>query len=368
MKLASLALVLPLVTAACSAPGRGADDPASSGAAATATPSDVSGADGPAPAGEPTVVAEGLDAPWSVLRLEDWTLVSQRDAGNVMSVSPDGDVREAVRVDGVSPSGEGGLLGLARATVDEQDWLYAYYTSGTDNRIVRYELSLGDRPVIGEREDVLTGIPRSSNHNGGRIAFGPDGKLYATTGDAGQSDAAQDPGSLAGKILRLEPDGSVPADNPGDSPVYSLGHRNPQGLAWDEGGQLWAAEFGQDTYDELNKIVPGGNYGWPEVEGAGAGPEGQFEEPAQTWATSEASPSGLANVGGRLFLAGLGGQRLFGVAADGASARQYLVDEVGRIRDVGEGPDGTLWVLTNNTDGRGQAREGDDQLLQYRLS
>jgi glucose/arabinose dehydrogenase len=220
---------------------------------------------------------------------------------------------------------------------------------------------------LGEPEVVLDGIARASNHNGGRIAFGPDGMLYATTGDAAIPDLSQDPDSLNGKILRMTPEGAVPADNPTPgSLVYSLGHRNPQGLAWDDDGQLWAAEFGQNTWDEFNRIEPGANYGWPVVEGQG-GVEG-YVDPVLQWATSEASPSGLAYVEGTFFLAALRGERVWAIDVDdagAATATPWFVGEYGRIRDVAAGPDGSLWFLTSNT-GR-SPRDGDDRLLQVAL-
>jgi glucose/arabinose dehydrogenase len=219
---------------------------------------------------------------------------------------------------------------------------------------------------------VLDGIAKAGNHNGGRIAFGPDGMLYATVGDAGRPDAAQDADALNGKILRMTPTGGVPDDNPfPGSLVYSLGHRNPQGLAWDDDGQLWAAEFGQDTWDEFNRIEPGGNYGWPIVEGTGDG-SGDFLDPWAQWPTDDASPSGLTYIDGTFFLAGLGGQRLWAIYVDEqqgtADPVAWFAGEYGRLRDVAAGPDDTLWVMTNNTDGRGSPRPGDDRILQVRLT
>ena len=330
------------------------------------------------PAGTPTPIASGLDAPWSIARLESGsTLVSERDTALIKEIGTDGSVREVGRIDGVAPRGEGGLLGIA--PLDPGPWLYAYYTSETDNRAVRMPLEGSPGTYsLGAQENVITGIPKAGNHNGGRVAFGPDGALYVTAGDASDGDSAQDPGSLAGKILRLSPDGSVPGDNPtAGSPVYSLGHRNPQGIAWDADGQLWASEFGQNRWDELNVIVPGGNYGWPVVEGQGTA-DG-FINPVYQWPTSDASPSGLAITRGTIFMAGLGGENLWviypgapvsedGEFTDGEiTAVDYFRGEYGRIRDVTAGPDGSLWMLTNNTDGRGTPREGDDKLLQVEL-
>lgn len=318
----------------------------------------------------PTVggtVAEGLQAPWGIAFLPDGSaLVSERDTARVQRVSPDGVVEPVGAVPGVDPGGEGGLLGIALRLEGTQPQLYAYLTAAQDNRVVRMDYT---GTGLGAPEVVLEGIPKGRVHNGGRIAFGPDDMLYVATGDSSDTGLAQDPGSLGGKILRVAPDGEPAPGNPSEgSPVWTLGHRNVQGLAFDTSGRLWASEFGQDTYDELNLIQPGGNYGWPDVEGA-AGQPG-FVEPVATWSTDEASPSGLAVAGGSVWMAGLRGQRLWQVPLpDGvAGAPRSLLDgELGRLRDVAEAPDGSLWVLTNNTDGRGDPREGDDRIVRVGL-
>lgn len=322
-------------------------------------------------AGAPVDVVTGLSAPWSVVPLPDGSaLLSERDRARLLELTADGAVREIGGVPGAAPLGEGGVLGLAidPAGFADDPSVYVAVTTSGDNRILRLALDgpAGSR-TLGAVEEVLTGIPASRTHNGGRLAFGPDGMLYATTGDAGDPSRAQDPASLAGKILRLTPDGEVPADNPTPgSYVYSLGHRNPQGLAWDQGGRLWAAEFGQNTWDELNRIDPGANYGWPIVEGVGG--DARFVDPVQQWPTSEASPSGLAIVGDTLFLASLRGQRLWQVDLDDPGrSTPLLVGELGRLRDAVAAPDGSLWLLTNNTDGRGEPRAGDDRLVSVSL-
>ena len=318
------------------------------------------------PTGDPQTVVAGLDAPWSMVRLPSGsTLISLRDSGVIEELPVNGALRVVATVPGVVHEGEGGLLGLEY--VDEGGtWLYAYFTSDSDNRIQRFELKGGPGSYsLGAGQDILTGLQKGQNHNGGRIKLGPDGKLYATVGDATNTDNAQDLGSLNGKILRMNLDGSVPADNPfPNSLVWSYGHRNPQGLAWDENGQLWAAEFGQDTWDEFNIIKAGSNYGWPVVEGIGGDPN--YVDPIIQWATDDASPSGLARVGSTFFLAGLGGERLWVI--QGNTATQYYVSTYGRIRDVIAGPNGTLWMLTNNTDGRGDPQDGDDRILQVTLA
>jgi len=377
---------------ACSAgaprPSASTSTPAQPTPAATATPTAAPAPPAPVrPVGDPVVIAEGLDAPWSVLRLPSGaTLISERDTALVRELLPDGSLRDAGTVADVVPNGEGGLLGLAflpanaegtfetatavpaDPTAAEADagWVYAYFTAASENRIVRMPLtgsagSLG----LGAAEPVLGGIPAAGNHNGGRIAFGPDGLLYATAGDAGDSANAQDLGSLGGKILRMTPIGDVPADNPFGTLVYSYGHRNPQGIAWDSTGRLWASEFGQNSWDELNQITAGGNYGWPEVEGIGD-TEG-FINPVQQWSTDDASPSGLAIVNDTLFLASLRGERLWRVDPSTGTVDEWFTNSYGRLRDVLSGPGGTLWFVTNNTDGRGNPAPGDDRLYQVQV-
>ena len=319
------------------------------------------------PVGDPVVIAEGLDAPWSILRLPNGaTLISERDTALVRELLPDGSLRDAATVAGVVPNGEGGLLGLAYLPEDS-GWVYAYFTAASDNRIVRMPLTGTAGSVgLGEPETVLTGIPAAGNHNGGRLGFGPDGMLYATAGDAGNTGNAQNLDSLGGKILRMTPTGEVPADNPFGTLVYSYGHRNPQGLAWDSAGQLWASEFGQNTWDELNLITAGANYGWPEVEGIGQTPG--FTDPVQQWSTNEASPSGLASVGDTLFLAALRGERMWRVDSSTGTVDDWFVNSFGRLRDVVSGPGSTLWFVTNNTDGRGSPSPGDDRLYQVQVA
>ncbi|TFD63595.1 PQQ-dependent sugar dehydrogenase [Cryobacterium ruanii] len=330
------------------------------------------------PVGEPVVIASGLEAPWSILRLPDGaTLISERDTTRVRELLPDGSVREAGTVAAAQPNGEGGLLGLA-FLADEtapggDGWIYAYFSTATDNRIER--MPLAGPPgshSLGPPALVLDSIPRAGNHNGGRIAFGPDGLLYATAGDAGNPANAQNLDVLGGKILRLTPTGAVPEDNPFGTRVYSFGHRNPQGLAWDSRGQLWASEFGQNTWDELNRIVPGGNYGWPLVEGQAGDPA--YIDPKRQWSTDQASPSGIAIVNDTIFMASLRGERLWSIpitAAAGSSTAtptEWFVNSFGRLRDVVSGPAGTLWFVTNNTDGRGSPAAGDDRLLQVTVT
>jgi glucose/arabinose dehydrogenase len=337
----------------------------------TPAPSPAPVGDGVQPRGDATVLASDLTTPWSVIRVDSGSaLISERDTAVVKELTAAGDVREVGRVAGVEPGGEGGLLGLAM-NPDDDGWLYAYTTAASDNRVVRLRLEGGPGTYgFGATEVVLSGLPKSGNHNGGRIAFGPDGMLYITAGDAGEPERAQDLDYLGGKILRVTAEGDVPHDNPfDDSPVYTLGHRNPQGIAWNDNGDLFATEFGQNTWDEFNAIVAGSNYGWPIVEGR-EGEEG-FVDPLVQWSTAEASPSGLAYIDGTFFVAALRGERVWAIYGDGAqgddSAVAWFEGEHGRIRHVTEGDDGSLWILTSNTDGNGDHRDDADQLLVYEL-
>jgi glucose/arabinose dehydrogenase len=304
--------------------------------------------------GTPAEVAGGLSVPWGLAPLADGAaLVSERDTALLKQVAPDGRVDTLGQVPGVVPGGEGGLMGIALSPGFASDRLvYAYLTAGSDNRVVRFSVDGG---WVGPVTPVLTGIPKARIHNGGRIAFGPDGLLYAGTGDAGDTSRAQDRGSLGGKILRITPDGGVPGDNPfPGSPVWSLGHRNVQGLGFDAAGRLYASELGQNSFDEVNVIRPGANYGWPVVEGRGG--DGRYVDPVVTWTPEEASPSGATVASGSFFVAALRGQRLWQVPLDGNGGvqepRALFVGEFGRQRAVAEMPDGALWVLTNESPGR----------------
>jgi glucose/arabinose dehydrogenase len=306
-------------------------------------------------------VATGLDAPWSVVFRDGTPLVSERDSARILELAEDGSARAIGAVEGVTAGGEGGLLGLA---VDHRDRLYAYSTAAGGNRIQRFDVTgTAGSLRLGRPETLIDGLPSAGVHNGGRIAFGPDDLLYATVGDAGQRSIAQDVDSLGGKILRMTPDGDVPDDNPfPGSLVYSYGHRNPQGLAWTDDGTMFASEFGQNTWDELNIITPGANYGWPTVEGI-ADAEA-FTNPVQQWDPGDASPSGIAHADGTVFIANLRGAVLRAVpVADPTTSTDHYGDEYGRIRDVIVTPDNQLWLVTNNTDGRGEPGPDDDRIL-----
>jgi glucose/arabinose dehydrogenase len=325
--------------------------------------------------GEPAVptiaetVATGLRSPWGLAFLPDGSaLVSERDTSRVLRVGASGGVGEVGVVPDVAFGGEGGLLGLAVSPTFSRDrWVYAYHTAPGENRLVRMRLQ-GER--LGPPQLLLGGIPAAEIHNGGRIAFGPDGLLYVGTGDAADTALSPRPDTLAGKVLRLTPTGDVPADNPDPgSPVWSSGHRNVQGLAWGPDGTMYASEFGANTWDELNVIRPGRDYGWPSVEGAGGRPQG-FVDPVVVWPTDQASPSGIAVANGTVFVAALRGQRLWAVPVAGPRAGEpqaSFTGELGRLRTVAVAPDGSLWLVTSNTDGRAVPGEQDDRILRLEL-
>lgn len=324
------------------------------------------------------VVATGLEVPWGLTFLPSGeALVGERTTGRILLLPADGGEPEHVAtLPEVVADGEGGLLGLAVSPQFVHDsFVYAYLTAEEDNRVVRFRLSPdGTEPY--DYQVLVEGIARAGFHDGGGLAFGPDGLLYAGTGDAGDRPAAQDPTSLNGKILRMTATGVPAPDNPDPSSyVFSLGHRNVQGLAWDSRGRLWATEFGQDTWDEVNLIRAGGNYGWPIVEGVAGDTSGRFVDPQVTWRPDEASPSGAAVAPGTdggdvLYVGALRGERLWRIpiTADGLGEPQALLEqEFGRLRTVRLGPDGALWLTTSNRDGRGDPARGDDLVLRYSL-
>lgn len=335
------------------------------------------------PTGTPTGAVDlvtGLTAPWGIAFLPRGdALVTLRDDRRVIEVAPDGSTTpvtgpgaDQLRAT-VVHEGEGGLLGVAvltggsdaagaTATTGDTAEIALYATTATDNRVLRGTLT---GHTLGMLTPILTGIRKAANHDGGRLAVGPDGYLYVTTGDSGDRPLAQDTGSLNGKILRITPDGDPAPDNPfPGSPVWSYGHRNVQGIGWSADGRMFASEFGQDTWDELNLVVKGGNYGWPTVEGIGH--DDRFRDPLVQWHTDQASPSGIAVTPDAVYLAALHGARLWRVplTATGVGTPQALfAGTYGRLRAVAVTPTGDLWVLTNNTDGRGTPKPGDDRIL-----
>jgi glucose/arabinose dehydrogenase len=360
----AVALCVALVLSGCTGDGNGAPSGSVTGTG-PGKPGPVPGTAGPGPTGPgpttgnaaaPQVRARldlQLDIPWAAVFLPNGTaVISERDSALLKAVR-DGRATTIGQVPGDSPGGEGGLLGLERSPIFASDsYLYLYFTSAQDNRIARVKLTEEADGAIkfGGPDIIFTGIPKAGTHNGGRIRFGPDGFLYVGTGDSQRRDQPQDPNALGGKILRLTADGDPAPANPFGNAVYSLGHRNVQGLAWDSEGRLWASEFGPDVNDELNLIVPGGNYGWPAVTGAPHREE--YRDAKVVWpSTADSSPSGLEIVGSTAYLGALRGQRLWTVALSGEEAHApvaHFTREYGRIRDVIRTPDGGFWLLSNN--------------------
>ena len=371
------AMLLAGVLAACggaSQPDDDADD------TSTTQPSDQSPEPSPDESTDPDrgaprvtgTVASGLAVPWGIAFLPDGSaIVTERDTRRVLRLVPnsdggpdaEADVIEIGEIEEAVPEVEAGLLGVAVSpdfSVDKT--LFFYATTAEDNSV--FTVTLQD-DELGEPTPILTGIPKGVIHDGGRLQFGPDGFLYVSTGETGDPGLAQIPSSLAGKILRITPDGDPAPGNPDkDSPVWSLGHRNVQGLAFDDAGRLWASEFGDEIYDELNLVTPGGNYGWPAIEGRGGDPD--YVDPLLTWSTADASPSGLAFADGTLWMAALRGERIWQIPLNGkipGKPVSLLTGEHGRIRTVVPTPDGDLWVATSNRDGRGTPSEDDDRIL-----
>jgi len=321
---------------------------------------------------EPEVIATRLDTPWSLAFLPDNSMLVTQRPGNLRHINSDGKILGDFKVSNVKEFGEGGLLGIALdPDFAKNKFIYLYYTyqlngNETLNRVVRMTF---DQNTLGNTTIVLDAIPGASNHNGGRLKFGPDGFLYISTGDAQEPSRAQDKNSLAGKILRVTPSGEPAPGNPFNNSVYSYGHRNVQGLAWDNQGNLWATEHGrsgvQSGFDELNLIRPGNNYGWPTIEGDKS-QSGMVNPVIHSGSTTTWAPAGVAYLDNSLFFVGLRGQSLYQVNLEGGAVseiRSHLSGEFGRLRDVVVGPDNFLYVLTSNRDGRGRPQADDDRIL-----
>ena len=346
-----------------SADTRTAAPTAASPSPPSGSPSSSPSSSGVASHGDPRAreIASDLKAPWGLVPLKDGSfLINERDARKIIRVD-NGSKSVVKTIDEADPAGEGGLLGLA-ITKDEKT-LFAYYTASDDNRIV--SMSWNGRE-LGTPKVILKGIPKGFIHNGGRMVVGPDGYLYVGTGESGTGRLSQNKDSLGGKILRIRFDGRPAPGNPFDNEVFSYGHRNVQGLAFDDAGRLWASEFGQNRWDELNLITKGSNYGWPVVEGSGD--VRGMTNPKVVWRTSEASPSGLAYWQNSLWMAGLRGQRLWEIPVDGTKTGDPIAHfrgDYGRLRTVQVAADGGSLLLTNsNTDGRGDPTGDDDRLFQ----
>lgn len=321
------------------------------------------------------VIASNLEAPWDIaFTVDDRVFITERDRG-ILSELKDGELKK-IREFAIDNTSEAGLLGVVASPDFASDQrLFIYLTSADDNRVI--SLSLNEPQ---KTQEIITGIPKAAIHNGGRLIFGPDKKLYIGTGDANNKPSSQDQSSLAGKILRLNPDGSIPDDNPfKDSPVYAYGFRNVQGLAFGPHDQLYAAEFGPNKDDEINLVLPGKNYGWPHVTGQAKRDE--FEDPLIVRQPPEASWSGLTYLHdgtikeweGDLFAAALRGQRIWRLtlSEDGKTITDHetlFTKTWGRLRLITQAPDGSLWIITNNRDGRGDPKKGDDHIYRIHLS
>ncbi|MRH43669.1 quinoprotein glucose dehydrogenase [Aquibacillus halophilus] len=314
---------------------------------------------------ETEVTATNLEVPWEIVEFNDTIYVSERP-GSITKVTADGVTRKSVKLEkSLANRSEAGLLGLAfPSSFSENKEAFAYYSyaneQGVFQRIVRIQ-EQSEQWV--ETAVLVDGIPGGQYHQGGRIEIGPDDKLYATTGDATVPNLAQNKDSLAGKILRINQDGTIPNDNPfADSYIYSIGHRNPQGLAWDEKGNLYATEHGNQAHDEINLVQPGNNYGWPEIEGDQQASEmlsPVVQSGNDTWA-----PSGTTFYNGDFYFASLRGEavRKFDVVSE---SQEVVLDGYGRIRDVLATDEG-IYFVTNNTDGRGNPIEQDDRLILWK--
>lgn len=314
------------------------------------------------------VIADKLEVPWGMTFLPDKSaLITERDSGRILSVKPpekkDGkhSVDEVQTLDQIDASGQGGLLGIAASPDYKKDeTVFVYYSTAKDNRIAKLKPG-------GEPDPIVTGIPRGDKYNGGQLAFGPDGYLYASTGDADKPKSAQDKDSLAGKILRMNAKGKAPKDNPfGSSLVYAYGFHNSEGLTWNSGEQLFATDMGDNKADEINKIKAGDNYGWPKAEGKTS--DDSYVSPVATWKPAEATCSGASFADKVLLTACLRGQRLWTVEFTEKGTvvgkpTESLSGELGRLRAVAPAPDGSLWISTSNRDDEGEPRDGDDKIV-----
>ncbi len=318
----------------------------------------------------PTTAVNGLNnlfVPWDLSILGDGRIIFTQRDGKVFIYDPKLSKVDEIYVDfnGLEVLGEGGLLGLAVDPEFEKNMLvYLYYTHSSSgelrNRVDSFEFSKSNLVRVG---NVIDKIPAGEHHNGGRIAFGPDDYLYIATGDTTDSGLAQNIESLAGKILRVNKNGDVPSDNPfGESPIFSLGHRNVQGLAWDSESDLWATEHGADGKDELNRVIKGGNYGWPVVEGS-VEKEG-FIKPvvnseADTWA-----PTGITTNKNNIYFVGLAGRAIYKYDLEQKNLVKYPSNEYGRLREIEyDKARDVFWLLTSNLDGRNKSPHKDDDRL-----
>ncbi len=319
---------------------------------------------------EPSVIVKNLEIPWDIAFLPEGEILITERPGRLLLRKTDGAIKQIQGLPKVRASGESGLLGIAlHPNFNDNHWVYLYFTDGslgsTKCHVERFRL---DGETLTDRKTIIEGIPGAIYHDGGRIAFGPDGMLYITTGDAGNASAAQDLVSLSGKILRVKDDGSIPTDNPFQTAVWSYGHRNPQGLAWDDKGRLWSTEHGrsgiQTGYDELNLIERGANYGWPTIQGD-AKREGMKSPMAHSGPSTTWAPASAVYKDGKILFGGLKDERLYeaDIQTNPPTIKEYFVNAFGRIRTVTIGPDSSLYLTTSNRDGRGTPTSEDDRII-----
>ncbi|SDK30373.1 PQQ-dependent sugar dehydrogenase [Sediminibacillus albus] len=311
-------------------------------------------------------LAEQLEEPWEIVEAGESIYISER-SGAIVEVTDKKQHRKPVELDApLADEPESGLLGLAfPKNFEEEGRAYTYYSYQTEQGVFQRisEIKEMDDHWL-ETKTIVDKIPGGRVHHGGRLEIGPDDKLYATVGDATNESAAQDRNSLSGSILRINQDGSIPEDNPfSGSFIYSWGHRNHQGLAWDEQGNLYATEHGSQAHDEINLIESGSNYGWPEIEGGEQAEN--MESPILHSSDDTWAPSGMDFYQGNFIFASLRGESVRSFNPDNKN-QQVLVEGYGRIRDVLAGGDG-IYFITNNTDGRGNPGKQDDRLLYISL-
>lgn len=325
-----------------------------------------------------SIFSQGLEVPWSLIFLPNGDMLVTERIGRVRLISKDGILKNkpVAVISEVKQIGEGGLLGIVLdPEFPTNNFIYLYFTYAGDgndtlNRVVRYEWKSGptsSETSLGASKVIVDEIPGANNHNGGRIKFGPDDYLYISTGDAQEPSLSQDKNSLAGKILRVTRDGRVVDGNPFGNAVYSYGHRNPQGLAWDDKGNLWETEHGPSgifpncCQDELNKIEIGKNYGWPDI--VGDEKNQRVISPVIHSGKDVWAPGNVEFLDGSLYFTGLRGEALYRYNIQNKKLETFFKGEFGRLRDVVLGPDKMLYVTTSNRDGRGNPNKGDDKIL-----
>lgn len=318
------------------------------------------------------VIASNLEIPWDIAFLPGGDMLVTERTGALLHITKSGTTTE-VTIKRAETRGESGLLGVvAHPNFAQNKYIYVYMTSPgesgeTENRVERYKFENG---ALSDEKMIVSGIPGATYHDGGRMAFGPDGLLYITTGDATRGAIAQDKNSLGGKILRLTDDGSIPSSNPFGTAVYSYGHRNPQGLAWDSAGNLWETEHGPTgesgrcCRDEVNQITAGANYGWPTIIGDET--KAGMQNPAAHSGDGTWAPASAAIIGSKIYFGGLMGKALYSGTIEGTKVtniQEHFKGEYGRIRTVLVGPEGYLYLTTSNRDGRGSPSDGDDKII-----